>query len=60
MKAKVVKKFDGKPDKEIYPRTFNEGDIVEGDLARVAVAQKWAVEVVAKPEKVEKPAKAEK
>jgi hypothetical protein len=44
MKAVVTRPFDGAVDGTIYPRRFAVGDVVEGDLARVAVAEKWAAE----------------
>lgn len=40
--ATVTQAFDGAPDGEIYPKRFNVGDTVTGDLARVAVAEGWA------------------
>lgn len=57
--AKVTKQFDGVPDGEIYPKTFMPGDEVTGDLAAVAIKEKWAEEgdAVAKPE-TKAPAKA--
>ncbi len=42
MKAKVTKAFPGRPDDGAHTKNFVVGDIVEGDLARVAVANKWA------------------
>lgn len=45
MQAKVTKPFSGRPDGAPLPHDFGEGDIVEGELARVAVANKWAVEI---------------
>lgn len=42
MTAKVVETFFGVPDGEVYPREFAEGDIVQGDLAVVAVREGWA------------------
>lgn len=45
MKAIVEKSFEGAPDGELYPRPFKKGDEVTGDLARVAVQEKWAREV---------------
>ena len=42
MKAKVTQAFDGVPDGKVHPVTFNPGDEVEGELAKVAVANKWA------------------
>lgn len=44
MKATVIKEFDGAKDGTIYPTKFKPGDIVEGDLARVAIENKWAEE----------------
>lgn len=44
MKATVTKGFDGAKDGAIYPTTFKPGDVVEGDLARVAVDNGWATE----------------
>jgi hypothetical protein len=40
--AKVTKEFDGCPDGEVHPKSFKPGDIVEGDLARVAIENGWA------------------
>ncbi len=42
MKAIVTAEFDGARDGAIYPTKFKPGDVIEGDLARVAVAEKWA------------------
>lgn len=42
MKALVAKAFDGALDGELYPRHFEPGRVVEGDLARVAIEQGWA------------------
>lgn len=42
MTIKVIKPFAGVPDGETHPRQFLPGDIVEGDLARVALSEKWA------------------
>lgn len=42
MQATVTVAFDGVPDGAIYPRRFEPGDAVEGDLARVAVREGWA------------------
>jgi len=58
--VKVIKQFDGVKDGEVYPVTFNPGDEVTGDLAAVAIKEKWAEaegEAVAKPE-TKAPAKA--
>ena len=45
MKAIVDKPFSGAPDGAIQANDFVKGDVVEGDLARVAVEQNWATEV---------------
>ncbi len=42
MKAKVIKPFRGARDGEHHPVDFKIGDVVEGKLAAVAVAEKWA------------------
>ena len=44
MDAVVTKPFKGAPDGEIYPRDFNVGDKLAGDLAAVAVKEGWAIE----------------
>jgi hypothetical protein len=41
--AKVVQPFDGVPDGQVHPRRFNVGDDVVGELAKVALAENWAV-----------------
>ena len=43
MKAVVTTPFDGAIDGTIYPKHFVPGDVVEGDLARVALEQGWAI-----------------
>lgn len=45
MKAKVKQAFPGRPDNEVRTRTIEAGEIIEGDLATVAVREKWAEEV---------------
>jgi hypothetical protein len=42
MKARVVKPFEGVRDGDLYPRHFEVADVVQGDLARVAIAEGWA------------------
>ncbi|WP_037437148.1 hypothetical protein [Sinorhizobium fredii] len=42
MKAKVVKAFPGRPDHEAMTRTIEVGEEIEGELAAVAVREKWA------------------
>lgn len=44
--AKVVKSFRGVRDGEIYPVVFAVGDTVEGNLAKVAIAEGWATDGV--------------
>lgn len=48
MRAKVTKEFKGRRDNEAVTTTFHEGDEIEGDLARVAVENKWASEITRK------------
>lgn len=45
MQAKVKKAFPGRADKEVKTRTFEIGEIIEGDLAAVAVGEGWAAEI---------------
>jgi hypothetical protein len=45
MKAKVMKAFPGVPDGENQVRQINEGEVITGDLAAVAVREKWAEEI---------------
>ncbi|MCV3209609.1 hypothetical protein OHD62_17345 [Mesorhizobium sp. YC-39] len=45
MRAKVTKAFRGAPDGAIHPRQIEVGEIIEGDLARVAIDENWAKEV---------------
>lgn len=47
MQAKVTKGFKGKPDNEATARDIAVGETVEGELARVAIANKWAEDVKA-------------
>lgn len=42
MRATVIKAFQGAEDGKVHPRTFKIGDTVEGELAKVAIAEKWA------------------
>jgi hypothetical protein len=42
--ATVKTAFLGVPDGEIYPKAFEPGDEVTGDLAAVAVREGWATE----------------
>lgn len=45
MRAKVTEAFPGRPDNEIMTRPIEVGETIEGDLARVAVEQKWAKKI---------------
>ncbi len=56
MRATVVKDFKGVPDGKIYPQKYVSGDIVKGDLARVAIKEKWAVEDKGEPVSTDKKA----
>jgi hypothetical protein len=42
MRAIVKIPFRGAPDGEPYPKQFQPGDLVEGELGAVAVAEGWA------------------
>jgi hypothetical protein len=41
--AKMIKTIKAVPDGEVYPREYKPGDIIEGDIALVAVEHGWAV-----------------
>lgn len=43
-RAIALKTFRGAPDGDAYPADFEKGDPVEGNLADVAIGQKWARE----------------
>ncbi|QQR69109.1 MAG: hypothetical protein IPI58_09880 [Alphaproteobacteria bacterium] len=47
MKATVQKPFKGVPDGQVHPRDFVFGEIVEGDLALVAIQEDWALSELA-------------
>lgn len=55
MKARVTKPFVGAPDGALYPRLFEVSELVEGDLARVAITERWAEAVDAAPSEPETP-----
>ena len=55
MKARVIKVFVGAPDGALHPRQFEVSELVEGDLARVAVAEEWAEALGAAPTEQEPP-----
>jgi len=46
MKATVVKTFPGAADGDPRPRFWTPGEVVVGSLAKVAVEQGWAEEIV--------------
>lgn len=48
MKAKVTKEFPGLVDGAAVVRTIKEGEIISGELAKVAVREKWAEEISGK------------
>ena len=45
MQAKVTTEFSGRPDSDALARTIKVGEVITGDLAAVAVREKWAEEV---------------
>lgn len=45
MKVMVTKEFPGRPDAEANVRPIRVGEIVGGELAKVALAEKWGEEV---------------
>ena len=45
MKVKVTKEFSGVENGAIYPRVYKAGEIVEGRLADVALAEGWGDEI---------------
>ena len=55
MKARVIKAFMGVPDGALHPQQFDVSELVEGDLARVAVAEGWAEALGAAPTEQEPP-----
>lgn len=55
MKARVIKAFVGAPDGALHPRPFEVSELVEGDLARVAMAEGWAEALDAAPPEPEAP-----
>lgn len=57
MKAKVTHAFKGRPDNEPVSRTVEAGEVIAGDLAAVAVKERWAVELRDEPDDAPKPAK---
>ena len=45
MKAKAITAFGGARDGDLYPTRFRPGDLIEGQLALIAVREKWAEEI---------------
>jgi hypothetical protein len=43
MQAKVTQEFAGRPDGEALSRTIKVDEVISGDLAAVAIREKWAV-----------------
>ena len=58
MKAIVETAFPGRPDNEVVTRTIGVGEVIEGELASVAIREKWA-KPYRDPAEVEAKAKAE-
>ncbi|MBL4757489.1 MAG: hypothetical protein JKY32_07580 [Rhizobiales bacterium] len=59
MHAKVKQSFSGQPDSDFTPRTIEVGEIITGDLAEVAVREKWATKCKAPLSEEEKAARAD-
>ena len=49
MQAEVIQAFDGRPDHEPLTRRIVVGEIIHGELAVVAVREKWASEICDRP-----------
>jgi len=49
MKVKITKEFQGVENGALHPRLYVAGEIVEGRLAEVALAEGWGEEVKAEP-----------
>lgn len=47
MKVKITKEFHGVENGALYPRLYAVGEIVEGRLAEVALAEGWGDELKA-------------
>lgn len=45
LKAVVTQEFPGRPDHDSLPRTIKVGEEITGELAQVAIDNKWAKEV---------------
>lgn len=55
MKVIVKTGFSGRPDDEVLAREIKVGEVLTGDLARVAIESEWA-DVVEPPKAAEPPA----
>jgi len=49
MNAAATTTFYGAKDGELYPTRFEPGDLIEGELAEIAVREKWAEETEPHP-----------
>ncbi|MCW5705249.1 MAG: hypothetical protein KIT82_22045 [Bradyrhizobium sp.] len=49
MNARVITPFYGARDGELYPTRFEPGDLIEGELAEIAVRGRWAEETGSEP-----------
>jgi hypothetical protein len=49
MNATAIATFYGARDGELYPTRFEPGDLIEGELAEIAVREKWAEETGPEP-----------
>jgi hypothetical protein len=50
MNATAITTFYGAKDGELYPTRFEPGDLIEGELAEIAVCEKWAEETALEPD----------
>jgi hypothetical protein len=57
MKAEVTKAKMGVIDGTVEPKQFHVGDVVEGALAKEAIAGKWGKEIEARQPPAKQPAK---
>lgn len=42
MEARVTQSFNGVTDGNVYPREIEVGETIKGDLAEIALSEKWA------------------
>ena len=49
MNATAITTFYGARDGELYPTRFEPGDLIEGQLAEIAVRENWAEETGPEP-----------